>query len=149
METQKTVDIIRRMRHDFGNHLQVISGYIELQRYSDVKKYINSIIEEMADQRRIFETSSAKIALYLFEQILMARDLGIILRYKELDIHKPAVLIDNNEPFNSLVELTRHLEVINEEPVVYLSLYQNDNGVRMVFNGEVLQENPTTISIKE
>ena len=30
MEDAKVVGLIRRMRHDLGNHLQVIGGYAEL-----------------------------------------------------------------------------------------------------------------------
>jgi len=149
LEAQRTVDIIRRIRHDFGNHLQVISGYIELEKYKEVKRYINSITEEMGAERSIFETGNADTALYLYKQMLMARDLGIILRYKDLHISKPDMLLDKNEPYNSLVKLTGKVEIKDDEPVVYISLYEENNEVKMLFGCEVLKQNPIMVSIKE
>ncbi|MDD3268361.1 MAG: Spo0B domain-containing protein, partial [Syntrophomonadaceae bacterium] len=81
MDTAKSVELLRRMRHDFANHLQVISGYIELERYQDVKDYIADIVEEMSGERKIFESLDAEVVWHLYEKMLSARDLGIILKY--------------------------------------------------------------------
>jgi stage 0 sporulation protein B (sporulation initiation phosphotransferase) len=75
---QKTVDLLREIRHDFGNHLQVIMGYLDLGNPQQARKYIIKLIEEMAAERLIFESTDADTALYLYQQLLLSRELGVI-----------------------------------------------------------------------
>ena len=77
MEAKHSMEILRRVRHDFANHLQVVSGYLELGRCQQVKDYIAEIVMDMAAEKKIFEAGlSAKEALYFFEKTLTAREMG-------------------------------------------------------------------------
>ena len=133
METERAVDILRRVRHDFGNYLQVILGYIDLKRPEQARDYILGVVEDLASERIIFENLEEEAVLYFYQQLLMARDLGIILRYKELGRISWAVLQGKNEPFTTLESLSRKFWAMEDDPVVNLSLYGTEDGVRMLF----------------
>lgn len=149
MKTQEILDIIRRIRHDFGNHLQIISGYNELGRSQEVKNYIAAIVEEMTAERTIFELNNADTALYFYKQLLLARDLGIILRYEELQIDSVIMLHAKNEPYKTLEFLSSQIENREEDVIVYISLYERDGEIDMFLSCEQLEENPLSISIRE
>ncbi len=136
MESEQMIAILRRMRHDFGNYLQVILGYIDLNRPEKAKSYILNIVEELAVQRNIFESLESEAALYFYQQLLMARDLGIILKYKDLQILSWAILKKQNQPLNSLTSLLSEFKGIDDEPVINLSLSEDQAGVTMLFEWE-------------
>lgn len=149
MRPQEILDLIRRIRHDFGNHLQIISGYNELGRSQEVKDYIAGIVEEMTAERTIFELASADIALYFYEQLLLARDLGIILRYEELQIESALILQMKNEPYNTLKFISEKIDDKEDDVIVYISFYGRDREIDMFLSCEQLKENPLSFSIRE
>jgi len=150
LKVQEAVNILRRVRHDFANHLQVITGYVELGRAEEIKHYVTGIIEEMAAERRIFELPNAEAVLYLYGQMLLVRDLGIILRYKELDISSADVLVAQNEPYMTLKSLVSQIEAKEDDVMVYLSLHEENDGViNMIVICEQFKQNPLRFKIKE
>ncbi|MDD2586548.1 MAG: Spo0B domain-containing protein [Syntrophomonadaceae bacterium] len=149
MDAPKTVNLIRRIRHDFANDLQVILGYIDLNRPQEAKRYISEIIEEMAAQRTIFEKVEAEMALYFYQQMLLATELGVILRYEQIEIKTLNKLKELNEPYSSLASITGDFKYADDEPVIYLSLYEKDNTINMVFLCDRFEQNPVLRSIKE
>lgn len=149
MDAVKTVELLRRIRHDYANHFQVISGYIELGRYQEVKDYIAAMVEEMSEERKIFECMESEAVLYLYEKMLSARDLGIILKYDELKISNARILENNNEPEKTLNSLSKKLGKLNSEPIVYLSLYEDGRELEMVFDCEHFGDMPIRVRIKE
>lgn len=149
LHTQKTVELISRMRHDFGNHLQVISGYIDLARYQEVKEYIAAIVEEFMIERNSFESLNAELALYFYEHMLLARDLGIILRYNDLIIRSTGILQEKHEPAATLKLLAADFKGQDIEPVVCLSIYEEEQEIDMVFTCESWERNPVRVKIKE
>ncbi|ABI68911.1 Spo0B domain-containing protein [Syntrophomonas wolfei] len=150
MEAKHSMEILRRVRHDFANHLQVVSGYLELGRCQQVKEYIAEIVMDMAEEKKIFEAGlSAKEALYFFEKTLTARELGIILRYEDLEVNSLDLSRLNHELDEALHELSSQLKGREEEPVVYLSVYNSEEEITMLFSCTMLAQSPVKISIKE
>lgn len=149
MDAAKSVELLRRIRHDYANHLQVISGYIELARYQEVKDYIAAMVEEMSEERKVFESLDPEAVLYLFEKMLSVRDLGIILKYDELEISNTRILENHNEPDKTLKSLLERLGKPDSEPVVYLSLYEDKQELEMIFDCEDFGDKPVRIRIKE
>lgn len=139
MDATRFVEILRRCRHDFGNHLQVVSGYTELGRSDKVKEYIGNIVEKMALERIIFESLPAEGALYFYEQVLLAADLGVILVYKDLKITNWHKLENGMEPLRSLTPLAAGVSK-EEEPIVFISLQEDEQGIEMVFSCEYFDE---------
>jgi sensor histidine kinase regulating citrate/malate metabolism len=149
LRTQEILALIRRIRHDFGNHLQIISGYTELRRSQEVKDYITGIVDEMTAERIIFELASADSALYFYKQLLLARDLGIILRYEELEIESAYLLESRNEPYKTLEFVSQKIDNREDDITVYISLYQRDGKVDMFLSCEQLEDTPLSFSIRE
>lgn len=48
MNLEKLLDFIQAQRHDFLNHLQVISGLLQLNKADQVREYIGRVSMEMA-----------------------------------------------------------------------------------------------------
>lgn len=105
MDTDRTVALIRKMRHDFGNHLQVISGYLELNHPEKAQQYVTRLILDSGDERAVFEIDKGDVILYLFEQLLNARDYGIKISYKNIDLSSVEPLMNRNEPLNTLIKM--------------------------------------------
>ena len=137
MEAARTVALLRKMRHDFGNHLQVISGYLDMGRSELVKGYIAEIVQEMARDRMIFENLSPEAGLYFYEQVLMVRDLGVILIYRKIDLKSWPLGQVYQEPYLSISALPIS---INKEtdPIVYVSLTEDDQGIEMILESDLL-----------
>lgn len=58
MNLEKLLEVIQVQRHDFLNHLQVISGLLQLNKVDRVREYIGQIGMEMA---QLSKTSRVKI----------------------------------------------------------------------------------------
>lgn len=149
MEAEQAVDILRRLRHDFGNYLQVILGYIDLERPEQARKYILAVVEDLASERIVFENLEGEAALYLYQQLLMARDLGIILRYKELDSIPWTILQRKNEPFKTLESISQKFRAMEDDPLVNLSLYGIEDGVKMLFDWQQPEPGQLEVFIEE
>jgi len=135
LKAEYMVDLLRRVRHDFANHLQVISGYLDMERPERVKEYLTAVMEEITAERIIFESQPGEAALYFYEQVLLAYDLGIMLRYEDIDVDDWAILRASGEPCKSLAALNKELIKSEEEDVtVYLSIYEDQQGVDMFFS---------------
>ncbi|CFX80145.1 Signal transduction histidine kinase, sporulation regulator SpoOB [Syntrophomonas zehnderi OL-4] len=148
MDAEQMVGLLRRMRHDFANHLQVISGYIDLGLEKRLAGYVSAIIAELNQERIIFESLNAEAALYFYEQLLMVKDLGIILTYEDLEITSLEMMKEHNEPFHSIAAMQTELNFKgDDETVVYLSIYEQAPGIDLLFSCEDWEENPRKISL--
>jgi hypothetical protein len=143
------VDLLRRTRHDFANHLQVIGGYLEMGQPERVKDYLHTVMEEIKAERIIFEALSGEAALYFYEQSSRAHDLGIILRYEDLEIASWDILKSSDEPYQSMVILGKDIVRSDEDTHVYLSLYEDERGVDMFFTCTGWGESPKGIRINK
>lgn len=128
MEAGKTVELLRRIRHDFANHLQVVSGYLDMGRPEKAREYLTEIMEEIAAERVIFAFLPEEAALYLYDQLSLARDLGITLRYEDLDLKSWEILKAKDEPGRSLRALGRETGT-EDELLIYLSIYEDETGI--------------------
>ncbi|MGE5390501.1 MAG: Spo0B domain-containing protein [Deltaproteobacteria bacterium] len=145
MNSEDMVRLLRRVRHDYGNHLQVIMSYIDLGRYEMAKNYIVNVAEQAASERTLFEQAPADVALYLYDQMLAARDLGIILEYNEIRVDSVLSLQTNDQPCQTLKELNKKMTKPGEDEdyaTVTLSIYQEDDYYRLVFNSKYLPNSP-------
>ncbi len=151
MDEEKTLDLLRRIRHDFGNHLQVMLGYIDLGNPAQARQYIINMVNEMAAERVIFERTDPEIALYLYDQLLLSRDLRVILRYDEIQLKSKQMLIENNEPLHSLEQLLGRCENEDrdEDLVVYLEIYETADGVDLLYSCESMEEGSIVIEVRK
>lgn len=136
MEAGQMVSMLRRVRHEYANHLQVISGYLDLGWEGQLGSYVRAIITELNQERIIFDSLPPEEALYFYEQLLMVKDLGIILVYDDLDVSSTGYLRERNEPVNSIAALQSDIQANDEDPVIYLSIHENEGGIDLYFSCE-------------
>ncbi|HHW62112.1 MAG TPA: hypothetical protein GX404_09435 [Syntrophomonadaceae bacterium] len=147
MNTEGFVRLLRRMRHDYGNHFQVISGYLQLGMSQKALDYIQKINEEAGEERLLFESLPSEAALYFYEQLLSARDLGILLRYEDLEITEWKALQVQAQPLLAIKELMEDIVESVDEELVYLSIYENKDGWDLCFSCEKLPEGTRLVHV--
>ncbi|NLB52460.1 MAG: hypothetical protein GX808_05930 [Syntrophomonadaceae bacterium] len=148
MDADKTVQLLRKMRHEFGNHLQVLSGYLELQQPEKVKEYVNKLILAMRAERKIFEATEGEVTVYLYEQLLSARDAGLTMEYKDIRISNIKPLEQASEPLKSLRRITQNVNAdhFTFEVVIHTTLEQD---IVIDYFSEAFAVNPQRVIIKE
>jgi len=62
---EREVKIIRRERHDFLNHLQILRGFLQLGKYDKVIEYIDRISEDIHRRQEYFRLFDEETALKL------------------------------------------------------------------------------------
>lgn len=80
MESHKDlIDLLRSNRHDFANHLQVIMGFIQLNKSSCAIDYIKEVNGQLASQTIISNLKNQGIAALLLKKQGEAENLGVKL----------------------------------------------------------------------
>lgn len=133
MKAEFMVDLLRRVRHDFANHLQVISGYLQLDQPEQVQDYLHKILDDMAAERIIFQSLPGAASLYLYDQLLAAYDQGITLRFEDIELESWELLKANGEPAAGLAVLKQDLNAADDDQIVYLSIYEEEKGIDLLF----------------
>jgi stage 0 sporulation protein B (sporulation initiation phosphotransferase) len=147
LQAEQMADLLRRVRHDFANHLQVVSGFLEIGQSERAKQYLGAVIKDMGAERIVFASCSGAAAIYFYEQLMKVRDLGITLRYEDIDIDGWEILKAKGEPYHSMAALHRTMKGVAEDPIVYLSIYEDQQGVDMFFSWAGWEISPPSIRI--
>ncbi len=147
MEASKTLALIRSMRHDFGNHLQIINGYSELGYLDEVKAYISQIVAEMSQERLLFELKSPELSLYLLQQKSLLQSMGVILKYDVIDIGDTGHLLEQFD-FMSTVQSIIGEQRYNEVSI-FVSIYELEDRVKLVFDSKHPVDNSEVFYIKK
>lgn len=148
MDALNALNFLRRMRHDFSNHLQVISGYTDLGNPDAVQEYISKVIQEMRQESLILALDNAEISLHLLNQILSVQEFGVLLQYIELDIKSGQRLIKGNEPFNIIKSLIDEKELAGEI-TLEVSIYEFAGETIVEIEASLLSEDVLTFYLKE
>lgn len=148
MEAERTIVLLRKIRHDFGNHLQVISGYLELKQPDKVQEYVSKLILALRAERTVFETTEGEATVYLFEQMLAARDFAVTLLYKDVQINSIEPLVQANEPLNSLRALAENIKAddLTVQVVIGTTIEQD---IYIEYYCGAFTVNPQRVVIKE
>lgn len=145
MKDEQVVQLLRQMRHDFGNHLQVISGYLDLGRSDEIRKYIQSLAEDMAEERVVFTSKTPEAALYFYQQLLMARERGIDMRYQDLSVSSVKVLEKYEEPLQSVMKVAA--EADNRR--LSVSVHESEPGKMLIYISIDGETEPVIVSVME
>jgi uncharacterized protein YihD (DUF1040 family) len=77
-EAEQTRGLLRRQRHDWLNHLQVLSGYHVMKRSDKLLQYLQKLAQDAGREREISSLSYAPLAVFL---------LTLSVKYKEWAWH--------------------------------------------------------------
>lgn len=71
------VKYLRAQRHDFVNHIQVIWGYLQLNRPDQAGIYINELNNKLDIMGRVYKLDNPRLSLLLFNNMRKAYKSGI------------------------------------------------------------------------
>src|SRR5690625_248752 len=64
MNEKTTVEILQRTQHDLMNHLQVIQGYLAMDKIDVVKEKLDECINYYEQERKLFHTNAQQFILW-------------------------------------------------------------------------------------
>jgi len=133
LETGQMADLLRRVRHDFANHLQVVSGYLDIGKPQQARDYLRLVTKEMHAARMVFDHPSSEAALYFYRQMLQASELGFKLHFQNIVADEWEILKLHNEPLSTLEKFNQSqmIHPVNDE--IRLSFGCDEQGVTMCF----------------
>ena len=148
MTDQDMVALLRRVRHDFGNHLQVISGYLQIGKPEQALQYLEGVVQEMNAERIVFNLPG-EASLYFYEQIMRAYDAGIRIQYQDIEINSWELLKNNGEPFQSLMVYQSQTRPVSDESIVYISIKEDEQGFDLLFSSQNTDSDNFMIRLKK
>lgn len=100
LEYEKFISALRSQRHDFLNHLQVISGLVTLKRHAEIESFVWEIVSEINKETQIVRlVDHVELNALLLSKLKTAEELQVTFN----------VYADNNLQFGDLspLDLTR------------------------------------------
>ncbi|MFZ5827097.1 MAG: Spo0B domain-containing protein [Bacillota bacterium] len=92
-ELTRALALLRSQRHSFLNHLQVISGWLQLGKSERAAQYIARAVALLeAESRALRRIDSPEVALFLMEMGIEAEPYGVTLRWRVDGAVDPALL---------------------------------------------------------
>lgn len=131
---------MRAQRHDFLNHLQVVSSLVQLEEYSEANKYLSKIIGDIKQVGQLLRTSNVAINALLAAKAVDATKNQVVLKFhisaklKDIPIEDwqfcrvLANLIDNAIYEAKKVKGEVHLSLREDETTLYFSV-ENDGDI--------------------
>lgn len=77
LSVARAMALLRRQRHSFLNHLQVISGWLQLERPERARQYLDTIAAEMATQTEVIRRLPAAVGILVMELEQEAESYGV------------------------------------------------------------------------
>ncbi|MCL6451821.1 MAG: Spo0B domain-containing protein [Acetobacteraceae bacterium] len=76
------IQLTKNQRHSFMNHLQVLSGWLQLGRPERAQAYVEKLRVEMEEQRRLYSAGGPELVAFLLARSGMAEAQGTSLRFE-------------------------------------------------------------------
>ncbi|PKM93592.1 MAG: hypothetical protein CVU84_14575 [Firmicutes bacterium HGW-Firmicutes-1] len=70
---ETSIDEMKRIKHDFSNHMMCIMGYLETNKYSDLKKYLTKLFNPIENTDEIIVTGHPVISSMIYSKIIEAK----------------------------------------------------------------------------
>lgn len=80
-EIEAANDQVRGFRHDYRNHIQVIGGYLQHQRYHEIERYLAEISQFLDETDVRIDTGNPTVDAVLGSKLIIARKNGIDVEY--------------------------------------------------------------------
>lgn len=68
---------IRRQRHDFNHHLQIVHGLLHIGKFDNAKNYINNLRSNVHSANQLIKTDNFEISALLYGKLGLAESLNI------------------------------------------------------------------------
>lgn len=114
---------LRRQRHDYLNHCQVVYGMVELEEYEELKNYVEPVYKDLMKTGKALRTSNPAVNALLRAKMAEAEEKGIDF-YVEV---KSSLLGLKIEPW----ELCKVLSNLIDNAFTALEDKENDKKIRL------------------
>ncbi|HWI51329.1 MAG TPA: Spo0B domain-containing protein [Symbiobacteriaceae bacterium] len=78
----QSLHLLRRQRHSFLNHLQVISGWLQLERPDKARQYLEAVAVRMAGESDVLRQAPSALGLLMLELGMEAETYGVHLQWR-------------------------------------------------------------------
>ncbi|MDF2626429.1 MAG: hypothetical protein K0R39_260 [Symbiobacteriaceae bacterium] len=78
----EALQLLRRQRHSFLNHLQVISGWLQLGRPERAQQYLEAVAARMTGESDVLRQASTGLSLLVLELGLEAETHGVQIEWQ-------------------------------------------------------------------
>lgn len=82
LSVARAMALLRRQRHSFLNHLQVISGWLQLERPERARQYLDTIAAELATQTEVIRQLPAAAGIMVMELEQEAESYGVRIHWQ-------------------------------------------------------------------
>lgn len=135
----EVIKYMREQRHDFMNHIQVIWGYLQLDKPKNALEYIAELNKKLAVFGQVFLIESPVLSLFLYKCIRRAYDLE-----KTIDFDFEALNLENflmhnyNEKLiimeDLFGELINRITKDDEDKNIYIDVYNDEEILYIAFS---------------
>lgn len=109
-ELSRALELLRTQRHHFMNHLQVISGWLQLGKAERAIQYIDRVAARMeAERQALRRLERPEAALFVLDMGLRAESYGVALEWRLTGPVDPAALPEAAERVAAALEQASHL----------------------------------------
>lgn len=145
MESQHYVNLLRRMRHDYANQVQVLGGWLELGDWDRACEALSVLRGSLQRDQLVLRHPIPEVALYLYECVQQAADLDIVLICDVSDFSSWESLQQGDQPLTELRRIRKDYR--ENELIIYLSITEQEQGVHLWFTIEDGRSRRLTIPI--
>ncbi|BDR81775.1 hypothetical protein N072000002_19580 [Clostridium tetani] len=130
------IDSLRTQRHDFMNEIQVLYGYMQINKYEEALNYLKKISEENENISQLYSLGDKFLAYILENNIKNINKYGILLDI-ELEISS-----FNDIYFEDGFYKKRHLvnnifnELKKDAEEIYVYLFENELGKSLLISND-------------
>lgn len=97
--------LLRNQRHGFLNHLQVISGWLQLGKTDRAVQYINRAAARMEEEgQALRRIDSPEVGLFVLEMGMEAEPYGVALEWRVAGAVDPEALPEAKERIKAVLE---------------------------------------------
>ncbi|HYG59558.1 MAG TPA: Spo0B domain-containing protein [Symbiobacteriaceae bacterium] len=82
LSAKRAMNLVRRQRHSFLNHLQVISGWLQLGQPERARRYLDTIAGRMSAESEVIRRAPAALGHLMLELGLVAETHGVELEWR-------------------------------------------------------------------
>lgn len=123
------IDVYRKQRHDFMNNVQVIYGYLQLDKNEEAIEYIKKVVEENKNLSKLYALGDKNLAFSLETNL---KNLWLKETLVEIDIEinslsKEVFSNQYNKKSNIVNNIFKELEN-NKCKFVYIYFFQDELG---------------------
>ena len=130
-----SLEELRRLRHDFANHLTVMDGLLTLNKHEDLENYLGQLMSPIGKVRETDLSKNTALAALLYSKLLVARQEGIEVHYDIEPGHRVEVedvdfVILVGNLMDNAIEASRYVEEGKKEIRIRIA----SKGVYLVFD---------------